>query len=335
MKRNIVCAIVIFTLSSIIIPAPELLSAPYYEGKKLAIIVGSEPGGSSDRMVRLLAAHLPNYIQGKPTIIVQNMPAAGSLSAANYLYNIAKPDGLTVMNFQKSLAFAQLLKVTGVKFDLTKFSWLGSQAVESSVFVVRNDLPYRNIEDIQKVKRTLFVAGQGAATLGTQWIWMLIDYLGLNAKVVDYRGTSESILALERKEADCSVFSFDSARLVIDKGLVRPLVRTNVISRGVENLPNCVDLTDNKTGKIVMAVHGSVGQTSKPWVAPPGTSPQIMTILRDAFRKTLASPELLADARKRKIDVEYVSPGDCLKAVNFVLNQPADIVKEFGKYVKL
>jgi tripartite-type tricarboxylate transporter receptor subunit TctC len=316
------------------VPASGLRSAPYYEGKTITMIVGSEPGGSSDRMARLLAAYLPEHIPGKPVVIVQNMATAGSIAAANYVYNAVKPNGLSILNFQKSLVFSQLLKEQGVKFDLTKFCWIGSTSIESTVFSIRSDLPYKTIQDLQKAKQTFFVAGQGAATPGTQWTWMLIDYLGLNGKVVDYPGTAASVLALERKEADAAVFSFDSARLLVERGLIRPLVRTR-ISRGAENLPNCEDLTDNKTGKLVMAVHGSMGEASKPWAASPGTPDALMNILRDGFKKALRSPELQADAKKRTMDLEYVAAEDCLKAVNFVLTQPADVVKEFRKYVKL
>jgi len=334
MRRKIASFFMGIIVFAALIPVPELFSAPYYEGKTLVMIVGSAPGGSSDRMARLLAMYLPKHIPGKPNVILQNMPVAGSLSAANYLYNIAKPDGLSILNFQKSLAIAQLLKVQGVKFDLNKFSWIGSQSIEPTVFVVRSDLPYQTIQDLQKVKKTFYVAGQGAATPGAQWVWMLIDYLGLNAKVVDYTGTAASVLALERKEADASVFSFDSARLLTERGLVRPLVRTR-ISRGAKDLPNCEDLTDDKTGKTVMAVHGSMGNASKPWVAPPRTPANLMKILRDGFEKALGSPELQADAKKRRMNVEYVPPEDCLKIVNFILGQPDDIVKELRKYVKI
>jgi tripartite-type tricarboxylate transporter receptor subunit TctC len=273
------------------------------------------------------------HIPGKPAVIVQNMATAGSLAAANYLYNVVKPNGLTILNFQKAIVFSQLLSEPGAKFDLTKFSWIGSTSIQTTVFVVRDDLPYKTIQDLQKVKQTFYIAGQGAATAGSQWTKMLIDYLGLNAKVVDYTGTAASVLALERKEVDASVFSFDSAKLLIQRGLVRPLVRTR-ISRGAENLPNCEDLTDDKTGKIIMGVHASMGQATNPWVAPPGTPDSFMNTLRDGFKNALRSPELLADANKRTMDVEYVPPEECLKAVNFVLNQPADIVKELRKYVK-
>ena len=112
-----------------------LFAAPFYEGKVLTIIVGYSPGGGYDRVDRLLAKYLPNYIPGKPTVLVQNMPGADSMIAANYLYNIAKPDGLTIGTFNRGLVFANLLKAEGGRYDLTKFSWIGSAAVESSVLI--------------------------------------------------------------------------------------------------------------------------------------------------------------------------------------------------------
>ncbi len=128
MKREMIFLSVGVFLLTLLIPAAELLSAPYYEKKVIRMVVGSPPGGGNDRTARLLARHLPRYIPGKPTVIVENMSAGASLAAANYIYN-AKPDGLTFGLIMKSLVFSQLLKVEAVRFDITKYSWLGSAMV--------------------------------------------------------------------------------------------------------------------------------------------------------------------------------------------------------------
>lgn len=140
-----------------------LFAAPFYEGKVLTIIVGYSPGGGYDRVDRLLAKYLPNYIPGKPTVLVQNMPGADSMIAANYLYNIAKPDGLTIGTFNRGLVFANLLKAEGGRYDLTKFSWIGSAAVESSVLIFYKDLAYKTIEDVAKSKSTIVIGCTGSA----------------------------------------------------------------------------------------------------------------------------------------------------------------------------
>jgi tripartite-type tricarboxylate transporter receptor subunit TctC len=206
--------------------------------------------------------------------------------------------------------------------------------VESTLLTIRAALPYKTIQDLQKAKQTIFLAGQGANTFGDQWSKILIEFLGLNGKIVGYRGTAESVLALERKEVDGSVFSFNAARPYIDRGLVRPLVRTRILSKGVENLPNCEDLTENKMGKLLMAVHSSTGLVAKPFLAPPATPPDLLNLLKEGFSKALNDPLLQAESDKEMLDVEYVPPEECLKVMNYIFSQPPEVVKELGKYVK-
>ncbi len=125
MKKQILTLLIILLVVSICYSPVKLMAAPFYKGKTIRLVVGSAPGGGYDRWARLIARHMPKYIPGKPNIIIQNIPGATSIVAANYLYNIAKPDGLTFGAVQRGLPFAQLLQKKGVKFDLRKFSWIG------------------------------------------------------------------------------------------------------------------------------------------------------------------------------------------------------------------
>src|SRR5262245_41315525 len=132
-----------------------------YAGKTVTIIVGYKAGGGYDATARLLARHLPKHIPGKPTIIVQNMPGANSMIAANHVYNVAKPDGLTIGTFNRNLPVAQLTKVEGVKYDMTKFAWIGSAASECTILAVRSDLPYKSVEDLKKAKEPIIIGATG------------------------------------------------------------------------------------------------------------------------------------------------------------------------------
>src|SRR5437764_4920598 len=129
--------------------APIMAAAqPNFAGKTLTIIVGYKPGGGYDATARMLARHLPQHIPGKPTVIVQNMPGGNSIIAANHIYNVAKPDGLTIGTFNRNLPIAQLTRLAGVKFDITKFQWIGSAANESTILAIRSDLPYKSFQEL-------------------------------------------------------------------------------------------------------------------------------------------------------------------------------------------
>src|SRR5919108_6304490 len=129
--------------------------AQYYAGKTLTIVVGYKTGGGYDATARVLARHLPKHIPGKPNVIVQNMPGANSIIAANHVYAVAKPDGLTIGTFNRNLPIAQLTKVDGVKFDMAKFAWIGSAASECTILAIRADLPYKSFEELRKSKQQI------------------------------------------------------------------------------------------------------------------------------------------------------------------------------------
>jgi tripartite-type tricarboxylate transporter receptor subunit TctC len=149
MKKKILCSLIALSVLFVFSPRQESqAAAPYYEGKTINIIVGFAPGGGYDLFCRPLARLLPNYIPGKPTVLIQNMPTAGSMAAANHLFNIAKPDGLTFGIFNRGLIFSQLLKAEGVRFDMRKFSWLGSASVENATLALRADLPFKTLDDV-------------------------------------------------------------------------------------------------------------------------------------------------------------------------------------------
>ena len=334
MKRQSLCLSVPVLLFLLLIFPCSLLAAPHYEGKIMTIIVGSAAGGGYDSVARLLAKHLPKYIPGKPSIIVQNMPGASSMLAANHVYNRAKPDGLTLLTTYPSLAFMQLLKVEGVKFDLTKFSFIGSAASETNVFVIRNDLPYRTFQDVLKSGKPVYLGGLGAGTITTQMSNISRDFLGLDAKIVEYRGTAELILATERKEIDGFWLAYQPCRPYIERGLLRPLVRGVVSRKGLENLPVNEDLSADPTGKAILTMLNRMSVMARLFIAPPKTPAPLMDTLKESFDKAIKSPELQADAAKGQMELEYVKGEECLRLLTPMFKQPPAVVDAVGKYVK-
>jgi len=311
-----------------------LAAAPYYEGKVLNMIVGFTPGGGYDRMTRLLGKYINRYIPGKPNIIVQNMGGASSIIAANYLYNVAKPNGLTIGTFNRAIPFAPVVKLESVKFDITNYNWLGSSAVEATVFCVRTDLPYKTAQDLLRSKEVINMASSGSGASDYQFATLIKEFLGVNVKMIIYPGSAESMLGVERKEADGRCGSYTSMKPFIDRGLVRPLIRGRVPDEGIEHLPVNEDLTNDKRAKAIFAMYSAADLMGRPYVAPPGTPAHLVKILRNAFARVCKDPDLLAEAKKSRIDIKYVPPEELLKVIYSVLEQPEDIKKEFAKHVK-
>jgi tripartite-type tricarboxylate transporter receptor subunit TctC len=325
---------IIFVSLALFIANSPLYGASLFQGKTITIVVGYKPGGGYDRYARLIGKHLPKYIPGNPGVIVQNMPGASSVIAANHLFSIAKPDGLTIGTFNNATVIAQLIKVEGVRFDLTKFAWLGSAASDAVILSVRSDLPYRTADDLRKAKQFVIgTTGPGSST--HDFPALLGEFAGFDFKLVPgYSSSADVMLAVERKEVDGRAGSYDSIKPFIDRGLVRPIIRNRTAAPGIEKLAVDENLATSQQGKLIMAVNAVPTQIYRPYVAPPATAKDAIKILRDAFASVLKDEELLAEAKKGKMTIDYVSPDDALKIVAEVLGQPPDVVQVLTKYIK-
>ncbi len=317
-----------------LVDRPESLAAPYYAGKMMRIVVGAATGGAYDRNARLMAKHLPKYIPGAPTFIIENMVGASSIIAANHVYNIAKPDGLTIGIFNRALPFTQLVKVEGVKFDITKFSWLGSVTVEPSVLALRTDLPYKTLDDLRKTKEPIPIGCSGISNQDAQFPLLLKEFCGLNISLVVYKSANDALLSVERNEAQGKAGAYSDLKSYITRGLVRPWIRGRISMKEIDHLPMNEDLTNDKTGKTIMAMYSVSDILGRFYVAPPGTPAGQVNILREAFAKVVKDPEFLADAKKLLIDIKFTPPEEVLKVVTYTMNQPPAVIKEFSKYVK-
>jgi len=317
------------------IPVVGFAQSSPYAGKTVTIIVGYKAGGGYDATARLLARHLPKHIPGKPTVIVQNMPGANSMIAANHVYNVGKPDGLTIGTFNRNLPVAQLTKVQGVKYDMTKFAWIGSAASECTILALRSDLPYKSVDELKKAKQPLVIGATGPGANTYDFPLLLKEFLGLNLKIVTgYQSSADIMLAIERKEVDGRAGSFTSIRPFIDRKLVRPVLRARADEPGVEQLPIDEDLAPNPRAKAIMALRSAPEIVGRPYVMHPNTSPEHLKIMREAFARTIEDKDLVAEATKASMDLNYVGADVAMKVMKEMLSQPQDVVDEFSKYVK-
>src|SRR5574341_1531236 len=199
---------ILFSYALLLLGAELRAQAPYYQGKTVTLIVGTSAGTAYDAYGRLFANHIGKHIPGNPSVIVQNMPAAGGLAAANFVYGIAKPDGLTLASINPAHYFNQLQGNQEVKFDWPKFTWLASSDKSEHMLYMRADAPYKTIQDIRNAKEAPKCGATGTGTSGHYIPRMLEETLGTKFNIVTgYAGGNEIDLATERNEVVCRSFT--------------------------------------------------------------------------------------------------------------------------------
>ena len=297
----------------------------FYKGKQIRIIVGFTAGGIIDLWARLYTQHLGRHIPGNPDLIVQNIPGAGSMIAANQLYNVAKPDGLTLAMISSGLYFDQLLGAKQVQFDWARYGWIGSPVRNFEVLTMRADTPYKNIEDIQKAAQPPRCGTTGTGATGHYFPKFIDEALGARIQIVlGYPGNRDVEVAIERGEAHCyaitkEAFLREPGRSWLKKGFVRALVQGGQKrDRLFPDTPTIYELMEkHKTPdglKRLASLLLSTGSIGRPLMTPPNTPADRVQTLREAFAKMIVDPAFLAETKKREWEVEYVS-GEELEAI--------------------
>jgi len=300
----------------------------------VTIVVGYAPGGGYDRMARMIARFLPKYLPGSPTTIVQNMPGANSIVAANSVYT-ARPDSLTVGAFNRNLVVGQLVKVEGMRFDMRRFSWIGSMASETTVLAIRSDLPYRQPADLRRADPALIIGATGPGANTYDFPLLLKALAGFNLRIISgYPSSSDIMLAVERREVDGRAGSYSSLKPFIDRGLVRPVIRARASIPIIRSLPVDEDLVNNARAKAVMRLRSTPEEIGRPYVMPPGTPPEVLRAFREAFKKISEDREFLAEAERAGFEIEFISGDQALQIVDDVLGASPDVVKIFSQFFK-
>ncbi len=173
---------------------------PSFAGRTVTILVGNPPGGGYDRFARIVSRHLGRYLPGNPAVVVQNMPGAGGIVAANHLYNVLRRDGFTLGLFNRNLVIAQLAGVQELRVDMRRWQWIGNLAEETYIFAIRADLPYRHILELRNAQPPLVVGSTGPGTGSHDYPLALKAFLRLNLRIISgYQGTAQVALAMEQK----------------------------------------------------------------------------------------------------------------------------------------
>ena len=316
---------------------------PYYKGKTISIVAGTKAGDVYDLYARMFAQYLPKYIPGNPNIIVQNMPGAGSMIAANYVYNVANPDGLTIGAIFPALYFDQVVQRREVKFDFSKFQWLGSPVKSNHLLYMRADSPYKTIDDVVKAKTPPKCGATGTSSTA-YYVPKLLDEI-IKTKfdiVLGYQAGQDIDLAVERGELVCRSFTVTAffAREPFTtwrkKKFVNVLMQTGQKRDSkLKDSPTIYELMDQyKTpaeGRNLANLVMAGGEFGRPYVLPPNTPPEQTRILREAFAKVLADETVIADAEKKKLEIDPSSADELQKLSKEVVSQSPDIVAKMKK----
>ena len=318
---------------------PVFAQANFYQGKTIRIVVGSSTGGGYDLWARVLARYYGKYLPGNPTILVQNMPGAASIVATNYLYNVAKPDGLTLGAILPAIYFDQLVGRPEVKFDFAKIGWIGSPEQNDIIHYMRADSPYRSIDDIRKAKEPPRCGSSGTGTTGFYIPRLLDEVLGTKHTIVSgYPGGSEIDLAVERGEVHCwsplvaTFFGREPYISWLKKGFVRVLLQTNhKRDLRLADVPTIYELMDQhktaEAGKRLTRVILVAATLGRPIAVTPGIPPDRLKLLRDAYLKTLKDPELVAETKRQRWDIEPLTGEEMEQLSKEVIAQPKEVIE--------
>jgi tripartite-type tricarboxylate transporter receptor subunit TctC len=317
--------------------AGPVAAEDFYQGKQIQLTVGSGTGGGYDAYARLVARHWPDFIPGHPTFVVQNMPGAGSLKAMNYLANNAAKDGTAVAGIQNHIGYEPMLGISGggktdaVHFDPLKVNWIGSAAKEVSVVVIWHTSPVKTLEDAQK--REVVGGSAGVATSNTIYARLMNATAGTRFNVVHgYKSQTEVALAMERGEVEASPGWFYSS-FVSSRPQWLPEGKARIIAQvALEKHPALPDvpiiLDYAKTPEDRQQMELALGSLSmgRPYVAPAEVPADRVKLLRETFLKALASPALLAEAKKAKLEISALSGEDIAKLLAKQYKTPKPIV---------
>jgi len=317
--------------------------APFYQGKTITIVVGTKAGDVYDLYPRMLAPYMTKNIPGNPNIIIQNVAGAASLIAANQVYSLSKPDGLTLGAIYPALYFEQLVKRPEVKFEWAKFNWIGSTVASNQLMYMRADTPYKTIEDVRAASTPPKCGATGVTSTGYYLPKLLEEAVGTKFEIVSgYQAGQDIDLAVERGEVQCRAFTITAyfAREPFiswrKRGFVRVLFQTGLKRDArVKDAPTIYELMDKyktpdnvrRLAKVVLAS----GDFGRPIVAPPGVPADRVKMLREAFNKSVNDPALLAEAEKRQLEMDPGTGEELESLAKDVMSAPPDAVERMKK----
>ena len=311
-----------------------LYAQDFYKDKTVRFIVGYSPGGSFDLYTRVIARHFSKHLPGSPTTVVENMTGAGGIIAANHLYNIAKPDGLTIGAWAAPLVLQHIMGNDAVRFDGRKFGYLGVPSPYDTVCTFNDKSGIANINDWFAAKRPMKISSIGPGTSTSDIPKLLKAALNLPLDVLDgYKGGADARLAVESGEVDGYCGSWQTVETVwrsaYESGKIRAVLQASLEPYAkYKDVPLAISFVKNDLARQLVTVADSAHGAQFPYTVPPGLPKDRLELLQKAFVDTLKDPELLAEAKKSKLDIEVIDgPTITRKLGQLYELQPAVIAK--------
>jgi tripartite-type tricarboxylate transporter receptor subunit TctC len=337
MLRTLIVAIGLWTCCSSALRAETV--EEFYANRTVTIIVAFNAGGGNDIYCRLIARYLGKYIPGKPNVIVQNMPGAASIKAANYIWQAAPRDGAVIANIQRTVPLHAILGKS-FPFDIHKFTWLGSSssfADDAYVLFVRTDAEVKSIDDLRKPGgKPLIMSGTAPGSTSADVPVLLRDILGLNLNVIHgYADSPAEIIAIERKEVDGRIVTLSSVRasrpgwLKSDSN-IRPMLQYARETRLPElsTIPTARELARNDEERKLLEISELSYKFGRPFIAPPGLPDDRTKALQDAFLAAHKDPAFLAEAEKLQLDISPIGGPEILKDIALFERAPPALLEK-------
>jgi tripartite-type tricarboxylate transporter receptor subunit TctC len=302
----------------------------FYRDKTVTIIVSTGPGGGYDLYARTLSEHIGRHVPGQPNFILQFMPGAGGVRAADYLYNIAAKDGSVIGLMSNGIPIVQLLK-GDVRFDVAKFNFIGRADAMNAMTMVAGNLNVKTVDAARGVDLVFGSTGRGQQS--DMHPNALKNVLGLSRikVVIGYKGSSEVNLALEKGEVNAHSSAWSSWKTsgarMIQAGTVVPLVEHGVVkSPDNPGVPLVLDLARNSFERQVLTLISSDAAVGRAFIMPPGVPASRVALLREAFEKTIKDPAFLAEASKRKLEIWPLTGAELQSQVETVMKSSPDVI---------
>jgi tripartite-type tricarboxylate transporter receptor subunit TctC len=301
----------------------------FYKNKSITFLVGYRAGGGYDTFTRAVARHIGRHIPGNPSAGIENRGGAGSLIAANLIYNKTKPDGLTMGVFGAGLVTQQALEARGLRFDAPKFNWIGSMSRGTPVCGIMQFTGLKTLKDVQESKKPLKMGSTGAGSTTDDLPKLMNGLMDTKFDVISgFKGTSAVRLAMRRKELDGACWTWESMRTTAralldakgDEKLIPFVIEGKYEDAEVKDLPQFTDVIKDKEDLAAFKAWLNPYEFFRPIVLPPGTPNDRVELMRTALKETMEDPKFLEDAKKSKLDVAYTSGEKIEELVKEVLS---------------